>query len=254
MRLEVLGRLAVVLCLGAGGLACGVGGPLLAHGNESATRPFEPTGELSLENVNGRVTVETWNEPQVRIEAEKGATTEERLRQIRVEIDGEGSRVSVRTRLPKGGFWGGGGTKVDYRITVPAGAQVRVSTVNGPVSVSGVTGSIRAATTNGHVQIEGAAGPVEASTVNGGITAHYRTLDPDARHRLSTTNGAITVCVPEGAGGRLEARTVNGGVHNELRMESTNRSGRHRLEGRLGQGRGALELSTVNGAIHLRRG
>jgi DUF4097 and DUF4098 domain-containing protein YvlB len=226
---------------------------MLAHGTETETRPFEPTGEFILENVNGRVSVETWSEPQVRIEAEKGAATEARLRQLRVEIDGEGSRVSVRTRMPSGRLFGGG-AKVDYLITLPAGARIRVSTVNGAVTVDGLAGAIRASTTNGSVEISGAAGEVEASTVNGGITARYRRLDPDSTHRFSTTNGSITVSLPEGDGGRIAARTVNGGVHNDLPLESADRTGRNRLEGRLGKGRGSLELNTVNGAIRLRRG
>jgi len=254
MRLNVLGKAAVALFAAVLGLACGVSGPILAHGSVTETRPFEPAGEFTLENVNGRVTVETWSEPQVRIEAEKGATTEARLRQLRVEIDGEGSHVSVRTRMPRGHLFGGGGAKVDYRITLPAGAHIRVSTVNGAVTVGGLTGSIRTSTTNGAIEISDAAGAVEASTVNGGIKARYRALDPDSANRFSTTNGSITVSVPEGAGGRLEARTVNGGVHNELPLESTDRTGRNRLEGRLGKGRGSLELNTVNGAIRLHRG
>ena len=254
MRLTVFGKAAVALFTAVLGSACGVGGPILAHGRATETRPFEPTGEFTLENVNGRVTVETWSEPQVRIEAEKGATNEARLRQLQVEIDGEGSRVAVRTRMPGGRFFGGGGAKVDYRITLPAGARIRVSTVNGTVTVGGMTGSISASTTNGAIEISDAAGAVEASTVNGGIAARFRALDPDSANRLSTTNGSITVSVPEGSGGRLEARTVNGGVHNDLPMESTGRTGRNRLEGRLGKGRGSLELSTVNGAIRLRRG
>lgn len=253
MRLSALGKAAVALLTAVLGSGCGVGGPILAHGRVTETRSFEPTGEFTLENVNGRVTVETWSEPQVRVEAEKGATTEARLRQLRVEIDGEGSRVSVRTGMPGGRLFGGG-AKVDYRITLPAGARIRVATVNGTVAVAGLTGSITASTTNGAIEISGAAGAVEASTVNGGITARYRTLDPDSANRFSTTNGSITVSVPEGVGGRLGARTVNGGVHNDLPLESTDRTGRNRLEGRLGKGRGSLELNTVNGAIRLRRG
>src|SRR5438132_133913 len=88
--------------------------------------------------------------------------------------------------------------------------------------------------------------------VNGGVHARYRAASPDGRHRFSTTNGSITVSVPEGAGGRLEAGTVNGSIQSDLALESTGRATRRRLQGRLGKGRGSLELSTVNGSIHLR--
>ncbi|HEY6552944.1 MAG TPA: DUF4097 family beta strand repeat-containing protein [Vicinamibacteria bacterium] len=233
--------------------ACVVGGPLTARDTTVETRDLDPGGRFSLENVNGRVTLTTWDEPRVRIEADRAARTEEALRELRVEIEGDGRRVSVRTRTPRGFRFGRGGGRVDYQVTVPADAEVRVSTVNGRIEIEGVAGAVRASATNGGVEIRGAAGEVDASVVNGRIDARYRVLDPDAHHRFSVTNGSIAVAVPEGTGGRLEAQTVNGGVDSDLELESTERTSRRRLEGRLGNGRGSLELSTVNGGIRLRR-
>lgn len=219
------------------------------------TRALDPGGAFTLENVNGRVTVATWSEPKVKIEATKTAVSEARLRELRVEIDGEGRRVDVRTRMPGGGWlFGGGGSRVEYRITVPEGARVRVGTVNGSLEVSGVAGELRASTTNGSIEVTDAAGAVEASSVNGGIRARYRVVDSESRHRFWTTNGSINVSVGPGAGGRVEASTVNGSIENELPLESTSRATRRRLEGRLGKGSGSLQLNTVNGSIHLRKG
>ncbi len=236
MRLHVPGRAVAALLAGPALSACVVvgGGLPLAHDTQVETRAFESGGLFTLENVNGRVTVATWSEPRVRIEADKAASAESLLRGMRIEIAGEGPRVDVRTRMPGGWLFGGGG-QVEYRITLPADARVRVETVNGSV------------------EIADAAGEVQASTVNGGIHARYRTASPDGRHRFSTTNRSITVAVPDGAGGRLEAATVNGSIQSDLTLESTGRATRRRLQGRLGKGRGSLELSTVNGSIHLRR-
>ena len=252
MRAHVLPGAAAVLLSTAALFGCGVGGgPLSARETSDETRAFEAGGVFTLENVNGTVTVETWSEPRVRIEADKAASTGPLLERLRVEIEGEGRRVDVRTRMPRGWLFGGGG-KVDYRITLPADARVRVQTVNGPVEVRGVSGEVKASTTNGSVEVLDAGGVVEASAVNGGVSARYRKLDPDGRHRFSTTNGSVTVSVPAGAGGRLDARTVNGSVGSDLPLETTDRATRRRLEGRLGKGRGLLQLSTVNGSVRLR--
>ena len=242
------GALALAACVD------GSGSPAI-HETVVETRALDPGGVFTLDNVNGRVTVTTWSEPRVRIEAEKAAWSEARLRELRVEIDGEGRRVDVRTRMPRGTWlFGGGGSRVQYRITLPEGARVRVGTVNGSVEVTGVAGELRASTTNGSVEVTDAAGVVEASTVNGGIRARYRVVDSDSRHSFSTTNGSINVSVGPGAGGRVEASTVNGSIENELPLESTSRATRRRLEGRLGKGSGSLHLNTVNGSIHLRKG
>ena len=256
MQTRILARVGLALLPTMALAGCdGADWPLSVNDTQVETRAFEPGGQFTLENVNGRVTVATWSEPRVRIEADKAASSRMRLEQLRIEIDGEGRRVSVRTRAPRGwGWFSGGGTKVDYRITLPADADVRVSTVNGRVTIEGMSGPVNVSTTNGRVEITDARGGVEASTVNGGITARYRALDAEAHHRLSTTNGPIAVWVPGGEGGRVAARTINGGIHCELPLEATDRTGRHRLEGRLGKGKGSLELRTVNGGIRINRG
>jgi DUF4097 and DUF4098 domain-containing protein YvlB len=253
MSLKTLVGKGLVAVWAVAASACVAGGPLTARDTTLETRDLDPGGRFSLENVNGRVTLTTWDEPRVRIEADRAARSEAGLRELRIEIEGEGPRVSVRTRMPRGLRFGGNRGRVDYHVTVPAGAEVRVSTVNGRIEIEGVAGAVRASTTNGGVEITGAGGEVDASVVNGRIEARYRVLDPDAHHRFSVTNGSIAVAVPEGQGGRLEARTVNGGVDSDLDLESTERTSRRRLQGRLGSGRGSLELSTVNGGIRLRR-
>jgi hypothetical protein len=218
------------------------------------TRSLKPEGRFSLENVNGGITVATWNEPQVRIEADKAATSEAALRNLKVEIEGEDDSIRVRTRMPKGSFFFGGGGKVDYRITVPTGARVRVESVNGSVEVVAVAGELRAQTTNGNVEVREASGAVEATSVNGSVRVGFAALTSEADHKFSTVNGSITLSLPEGAGGRVEATTVNGSVENDLPLEAAEKGSRRRLAGRFGKGTGSLEASTVNGSIRFKRG
>ena len=234
--------------------ACFLGdGPLTAHESVLETRGLDPTGEFSLENVNGGIAIATWSEPRVRIEAEKHALSSRALERVRVEIDGEGDRVAVRTRVDRGGTFFGRSGKVDYRITLPSRARLELETVNGTVEVDGVTGRMRVECVNGSVRIRRAAGEVTASTVNGAIRARYGPVEPGGRHRFSTTNGSIDVELPEKTGGRLEARTINGRVTCDLPLESREGS-RRRLEGRLGPGNDSFKLTTVNGSIRVRRG
>jgi hypothetical protein len=235
---------------------CVVGDTVLgARASMTETRALRSDGHFTLKNVNGRVVVTTWAEPRVRIEAERAALNERALAQVRVEIEGEGGRVDVHTRLPRSGSWpfGGGSGKVDYRITLPAGAALSLETVNGGLEVEGVAGELRVKSVNGGVEIRGAKGPIHATTVNGGIKARYAAAPRDGSQRFSTTNGGITVTLPEGAGGGLEARTVNGSVSCELPLEVREKK-RRLLEGRLGPGTASFDLGTVNGSIHVLRG
>ena len=222
---------------------------LAAHEQFEEIVPFEPGGTFRLENVNGAVHISTWDEPEVRIEAEKAANSEEALDSIEIDVDGEGDWVEVNTRLPRSRLFFGSGGKVDYHITLPRHAKVQVETVNGKLEIQGISGRVRASTVNGGVEITDVSGEVESSTVNGSISVSYRDVDPDGRHRFSTTNGSVTLALPPDASGEFDVSTVNGGISTDFPLEVTGKIGRHRLNGRLGDGDGSFDISTVNGSV-----
>lgn len=211
----------------------------------SETRRLEPTGTVTVDNTNGAVAVETWNEPSVSIEADKVGPQGE-LADIRIEVQGEGGRVDVRTHQPRGN-WGRHG-HVEYRIRVPEQARLEVETTNGAVRVTGTSGDVRAVTTNGAVDVSEAAGNVEASTTNGAVRAAFRRAPDGGWQRMSTTNGSVTLTLPAEASGTFDARTVNGSISTDFPLEVSGRIGR-RLHGRIGQGTTRFDLRTVNGAI-----
>lgn len=249
-------RLAATLAAMMVSTGCIVVGDLALDERETVveTRRLEAGGRFSLENVNGRVRVDTWKEPSVRIEAEKAASSRSGLDDIEIRIDGEGDRVSVETRTPKRwGFGFGHDAQVQYTITLPETARVEIETVNGRVEVSGVAGTLRATTVNGRVEVAGARGDVEARTVNGSVEADLDSVPEGSRHHLATTNGSITLRLPGDVAGDFEAQTVNGGISTDFPLEVSGRWGPKSLRGRLGEGGGHVELETVNGAIRIRK-
>lgn len=214
------------------------------------TVPFDATGHFSIENVNGSITIETWNDGAVQIRAEKIADSEESLRDIDIEISGSGDRVRVKTYLPKSRR--GESRAVEYHVMIPATAKVDVETVNGKVEVFGVQGPLNAATVNGSVEVEGLGSQADVSTTNGSIKAHYSdTVDGD--HSFSTTNGSVTLYLPDGASGELDASTVNGSITTDF-PATVNRLSKRRLKGSFGGGGGShFEISTVNGSVKIRK-
>jgi DUF4097 and DUF4098 domain-containing protein YvlB len=197
-----LGTAGVLLAGVIASPACFVDDVVLsARDRVEETRRFDPGGTFRLENANGSVEIDTWDEPRVRIEADRAARDRDALEATRVLVEGEGDRVQVRTRHPRR-FLPGRGGRVDYRVTLPARARVEVETVNGRLQIRGVDGRVRASTVNGSVAVREAAGEVDVSSVNGSIEARCGAIDPRARNRLSTTNGSVTLYLPRDAGAR----------------------------------------------------
>jgi hypothetical protein len=216
------------------------------------SRPLAANGEFELENTNGSVRLTTWDEPRVRIEAVKHAGSERALEELKVEIVGEGDRLSVRTRYPRP-HWMGRAGRVDYRVSVPRGARVRLGNVNGRVEVKGVAGALKAETINGSVDVTDAGGAVEASAVNGSVEVEMARVDPAGRSHLGTTNGWVRLSLPRDASADVEAHTVNGSVSCDFDLADSRKS-RRKIEGRIGAGGARFELGTVNGSARIDRG
>jgi hypothetical protein len=252
MKRGLLAAAALAAAVGLTGCVDGGGFGLAVHESVDVTKPLSANGRLTLQNTNGSVRVATWAEPRVRIEAVKFAASERALRELDVAIEGQDDHVDVRSRMPRGHWFGRGG-KVDYTITVPRGASVSVRNVNGRIEVQDVGGALHAENVNGSVDANDLTGPVEASTVNGSVEVRVARIDASSRNRVSTTNGSVRVILPRDAAADVSAATVNGAVHCDFELDGT--ASRRRVEGRIGGGGGAhFELQTVNGTANIDRG
>lgn len=217
------------------------------------TVALDPHGSFKIENPRGLIRVEIWDRPEVLIKADKYASSHEALKQVRIEITGEGGRVEVATHLPEMlGFLGGSGGSVDYRITLPASIHLEAATVNGQVEVEGVSGDLQVSSVNGSVTATDVQGEVRASTVNGQVDVRHRTLPAEAHHEYSCVNGTVRVYLTESAGGHFHVEWVNGSVDSDfpLHLES-DRPGRQEVDTQLGEGQNHFNFSTVNGTIKI---
>lgn len=229
------------------------------------TYDVRPNATLSLENVNGRVTITSWDQPRIRVHADKkveGWDSDDvrtALREVRVDIQARGDGVIVKTVEPDKNFgfldflFGHHVNRnVTYDITVPRATNLDVSTVNGSVHVDSVSGVLKLETTNGKIDMARCAGSVDASTTNGGIHAELVNVTAGKSMGFETTNGHITVVVPPTFSGEVDASTTNGGISSDLPV-ATREIDRNTLKGAINGGRGGmLRLRTTNGGIDIK--
>jgi DUF4097 and DUF4098 domain-containing protein YvlB len=139
---------------------------------------------------------------------------------------------------------------VEFTVHVPRGVNFHGRSVNGEVEAVNLTGDVEATTVNGALRII-TAGRARGQTVNGSIDVTMGRADWDMS--FETVNGAITLRLPENVNATVRAQTVNGGIETDFPLTVQGRFGRRSIEGTIGNGGRLLELSTVNGAITLRR-
>lgn len=234
-------------------------GSLLASVTEEETFSFklDDGGRFSLSNVNGSIVVTGGSGNNVEIVATKKADNQKDLDKIVIEISQSSDEITVETELGKSDRWyshDSNSGSVRFEVVVPAGTRLdSIETVNGNVSISGVSGKVVAESVNGDLEITDLEGDVALSTVNGGIDAEFSRLEGQQRVKAETVNGRITINLPADADVQVSADTLNGGIHaSDFDLEVEKGFVGSDLNGNIGNGSARLNLDTVNGAIKIR--
>jgi DUF4097 and DUF4098 domain-containing protein YvlB len=226
------------------------------------TFPLQAGGYLSLENINGDVTIEGWKKSEVSISAVKKGKSKDLDRiKVVVEVDKyEGKDwIHVETEYveSQGGFLNflKSAGRIDYVIKAPSDAILEdVELVNGNLKVTGITGYLSLGTVNGSITATGMAGNAWVETVNGNLDLSFDKMSDGQAVDLESVNGAIVLRMPAKANAHLGAETLNGNISNEfgLTVEEGEWVGRS-MKGLVGSGGARITLETVNGSIDIKK-
>lgn len=203
---------------------------------------------------NGGVRVHGWDRDSIAVFALIQANGEDDgdAREIAgdVSVSTSGGRVSAEgprvTRRRSG--W-----SVSYHVFAPRRIDLDARTHNGGIGVDGITGRIDVEAVNGGIAMRNVGGDVRGHTTNGGVKLALSGDRWEGRGvDLSTTNGGISLDIPERYNARLETSTVNGGFNIDFPITLQGRIGRE-LNTTLGQGGALIRVRTTNGGVKLAR-
>lgn len=197
---------------------------------------FLAVGRVDVANVEGDILVDV-GAAEVDVSGTKGALT----------LDTGSGRVSVRDATGNLNIdSGSGGLSVD-RVK---GDVLRIDSGSG-----GVTGSdievreLNADVGSGGLRLYRVKAPVvTAETGSGGITLEL--LSDVERLSVETGSGGATIRVPATLSAEIEAETGSGGFSTDFEV-TTRRVSRNHIVGRIGDGRGRVNIEAGSGSVRL---
>ncbi len=215
-------------------------------------------GRISLENINGDIQISGYAGDTVKIIANKQAGKQEYMDDLKIVVDADSDYIRIETRHPSSNSswmdWGNNHSgSVSYVMTVPAEVSLdKISTVNGDVRISSMSGKVKAETVNGDLFASGLTSDVDLETVNGGINAEFDSLGGNQRVSAEAVNGKIVLKLPADTSARLHAETVNGSINaKDFDLEIEKGFVGRECDGEIGSGEARISLDTVNGSISI---
>jgi|HubBroStandDraft_1064217.scaffolds.fasta_scaffold71567_2 hypothetical protein len=220
------------------------------HACETRTITIAAPEKLDVSSMNGGIRILGEDRKDVQIDArvQAWADSASEAASILREVEIQAGGGTIRDKGPNF-HWGNRGYGISYTVHAPHQLSAELKTMNGGIGLEHLDGNLKFDTTNGGVDLTDLAGDVRGSTVNGGLDI---ALSGDRWRgeglHAETTNGGITLNLPEKYAAHLETGTVNGGI--ELNFPITIQGEiKHHLDTDLGGGGPTIHAETTNGGI-----
>ena len=217
---------------------------------EVRTITIPASDKLDVSSMNGGIRVLGEDRKDILVDArvEAWADSTDDASSILREVQIQTSGGSIRDKGPNF-HWGSRGYGITYTIHAPHQISAELKTMNGGIGLAHLNGDLKFDTTNGGVDLTDLSGNVHGSTVNGGldIALSGDRWQGEGLH-AETTNGGITLNLPENYAAHLEAGTVNGGI--EVNFPVTVQGEiKHHLATDIGGGGPTIHTETTNGGV-----
>lgn len=211
--------------------------------------------ELTIDAApNGGVSVRAWDKDHILVRAKistgarkSAVAASELAKMVSVQTDGTIESDGPRTKNDE---W----YSVSYEVFAPSSTDLDLESQNGGIAINGMGGRSRFRTQNGGVSLAAVSGDVSGRTTNGGISVELegnswagKGLD------VETTNGGVSITVPNGYSAKLETGTINGRIHVDFPVMVEGTFDR-RLNATLGDGGKTIRAVTTNGSVRVKRG
>ncbi len=212
-------------------------------------------GTISVDGrQNGGVSVKGWdrNEVLMRARIQAAAPTEAEAKELASQVRIETASANIFASGPANRserWW-----SVSYEVFVPRRSNLSLKTNNGGISIVDVNGQLQFSALNGGVNLKRVGGSVKGGTTNGGLNVVLTgdRWDGEALD-VSTTNGGVSIFIPENYSAHLETGTVNGHLKIDFPVTVQGNITKE-LAINLGSGGATIRAMTTNGGVTIRRG
>ncbi len=259
---------------------------------EQLSAPFVGGGTLHAKTHNGAIRVRGKQTQRcevtanIRVRTDTDETARKLAEEIKLRLTSSGNTLTVKVDKPP--VSGAHNIRVDLDIVLPKQSNLRLTSHNGPMTISDISGNTNAethngslkaekisgdlqiVTHNGRAEISDISGNVKAKTYNGSLTAERISGDLQATSHngqvkasyaqeaqgarnieITTHNAGISLQPPKGFSASVEIESHNGSIHTDLPLTVVGKIGHRRLKGTIGDGQGRLRLKSHNGSVRI---
>jgi len=228
---------------------------------ETKSFPVGANPRINIGTYDGPIAVHGWDLAEVRYTATKHAADEETLKKISIQTEQQGPTLSINATNENES---NGSVSLD--VYVPRQASLHVSSGDGPLVLSGVSGDITLRSNDGPITVSNSGGQLHVTTDDGPIQINKFDGQVDARTgdgpialdgnfnavSARTGDGEISLTVPAGSSFTIETNATEGITQEGFNVAEDVTPSPRVKRWKVGNGGRVFVLKTGEGRILLR--
>jgi hypothetical protein len=215
------------------------------------TYNIAPGAEVKVSGINGRVEIETSSGGAAEVYILRSARNREDLAYHKVLIEQTPTSLTVHGESNRDNSFNHHEVRQYVRLRVPRQVELSVSGINGRVQVGEIDGAVQLKGINGGVEVAQAVGYADISGINGRVNVTLARLG-ERGMRLSGINGGIELRFANELNADLRVSGINGDVVTDVpNVTVEGRINRNNFNARIGAGGAPINVSGINGKLHL---
>lgn len=213
--------------------------------------PENWAGDIIINNVSGKVSLQELRAQDISISSVSGAISADKLAGESIEVRSTSGNINIG-QLTAFESFKGENISGKYTVNTLECEEAELSTTSGnislidvlcdEISIKSISGSIDITMKNGSADIDTASGSVKAKFING--------FD---KIKAKSISGSVNLYIPEESQFKADINTISGKIDLSDFSMRVNSSEKNRLKGTVGNGDGSIKIDTSSGSVHVKK-
>lgn len=215
------------------------------------TYSLSPGAAVTVNDIAGPVTIETWDGTSAQVDVTWSARTREDLDRKRVVVEQSSSTLAIHTVSHPTGGWHHAQVRQSVSLRLPRSVELKVWDIAGSVKIGAVDGSVKVNDVAGSLTVESAMSP-HINDIAGSVTLSVSSLGPDGV-RINDIAGRVELNVSAGADADVDIEDISGNIDVDVvNVAVLGKVERESFHGRIGNGGPRISISDIAGSVRVR--
>ncbi len=213
---------------------------------------LDQDANVTINDISGPVTVETWDGETAEIHIERAARTREQLEHKKILVEHTSGTLNIHTEPSHGMRWDHGDVRQTVEVKLPRRVSLRINDVAGSVRIGDIEGDTRVNDVAGALTTGRLSGSPHINDIAGSVRLTVDRLGAQGI-RINDIAGRVELVVAANVDADIDVSDISGSIEvGAANVSVVGKVDPERFQGKIGNGGPLVKINDIAGSVSVR--